>query len=90
MSKSMQTFGAVVAIALSTASPAFAQATDEKACSDQERANQTLSEKLGRTNGVICPPEVDKSISTAPPDTGKTPIIPPPGSPGGNPNVQPK
>jgi hypothetical protein len=24
------------------------------------------------------------------PDTGNTPVIPPPGSPGGNPNVQPK
>jgi hypothetical protein len=24
------------------------------------------------------------------PDTGNTPVIPPPGSPGGNPNVRPK
>ena len=61
-----------------------------KACSEQERSNQTLSEKLGQTHGVICPPDIDRGMKAPTPDVGKTPVIPPPGSPGGNPNVQPK
>jgi hypothetical protein len=72
------------------ASAALAQSTDPKACSQQERANQTLSEKLGQTNGVICPPEIDPAIKAPTPKGGNTPVIPPPGSPGGDPNVQPK
>jgi len=47
----------------------------------------------GCSNGVIRPPVTgDKGVVT-PPDEGKTmpmPVIPPPGSPGGDPNVQPK
>ena len=57
---------------------------------EQERSNQTLGEKLGQTNGVICPPDIDKGMKAPTPYAGKTPVIPPPDSPGGNPNVQPK
>ena len=53
----------------------------------------TLSDKLEATGGVIRPPSgIDPEI-TAPapvPDPGTTPVIRPPGSPGGNPSVQPK
>ena len=51
-----------------------------------------LSESLSRTEGVITPRPMDGGIVTAPPvsDTGTTPVIRPPGEPGGNPNVQPK
>lgn len=53
----------------------------------------TLSDKLEKTGGVIKPPTgIDPGI-TAPapvPNPGTTPVIPPPGSPGGNPTVQPK
>ena len=50
-------------------------------------AHEPLGEKLNESNGgVICPP----GMSARPPDAGKTPVIPPPGNPGGNPNVQPK
>jgi hypothetical protein len=53
----------------------------------------TLSEKLEATDGVIRPPaNIDPEI-TAPapvPNPGTTPVIPPPGSPGGNPSVVPK
>ncbi len=75
---------------LAVASPAVAQTTDSKACTEQERKNQTLGEKLGQTGGVICPPEVDSGIKAPTPETGNTPVIPPPGSPGGNPNVHPR
>ena len=53
----------------------------------------TLSDKLERSDGVITPrANVDPGIKTTPPVTnpGTMPVIPPPGSPGGNPNVQPK
>lgn len=51
-----------------------------------------LSEKLARSGGVICPPEhVDPEIrQPTPPVGGSMPVIPPPGSPGGDRSVQPK
>ena len=67
-----------------------ALAADDKACSQQERTNETLSEKLDQTAGVICPPDIDPAIKVPTPNAGKTPVIPPPGSPGGDQNVQPK
>jgi hypothetical protein len=78
------------------------QTVDPNACSDVQRlrlenkdsprdpSSQTLSEKLGRTEGVICPPNVDPEMKAPAPNLGNTPIIPPPGSPGGDPNVRPK
>ena len=53
---------------------------------------ETLSEHLDRTDGVIRPPPVgDPDIVQQPPDTNATiKVIPPPGEPGGDPNVQPK
>ena len=52
--------------------------------------SQNLSEKLSRDEGVLCPPNLDPDIKLPTPDVGKTPVIPPPGSPGGNPSVRPK
>jgi hypothetical protein len=50
-----------------------------------------LSDKLAQSKGVICPPSgLDKDMEVAPPGGGWLKVIPPPGSPGGNPNVQPK
>jgi len=65
-------------------------AADDKACSQQERSNATLSEKLDQTAGVICPPDVDPAMKARTPDAGNTPVIPPPGSPGGDQSVRPK
>jgi hypothetical protein len=81
---------AALLITMGTVSSAWAQKTDSKACTEQERGNQTLSERLDQTNGVICAPDIDLGMKAPTPDAGKTPVIPPPGSPGGNPNVQPK
>ena len=45
-----------------------------------------LSDKLARSGGVICPPEhVDSEIKQPTPPGGTMPVIPPPGSPGGDP-----
>jgi len=52
---------------------------------------EPLSDKLARSDGVLCPPAgVDPEIRAPTPETGKTPVIPPPGSPGGDPTVRPK
>jgi hypothetical protein len=83
---------AVRSAAFAQTQSAQAQTVDPKACSDTaaHASNQTLSDKLSQTNGVICPPNVDPGIKAQAPDTGKMPVIPPPGSPGGDPSVQPK
>jgi hypothetical protein len=57
----------------------------------QMQANGNLSDKLARSDGVICPPsQVDPEIKAPTPPGGAMPVIPPPGSPGGDPSVQPK
>ena len=51
----------------------------------------TLSDQLAASQGVICPPAgVDPQMQQQPPAGGAMRIIPPPGSPGGDPSVQPK
>ena len=62
--------------------------TDGKA--PDAKAGDTLSDKLARSDGVICPPNVDPEIKAPTPEGGKMPVIPPPGSPGGDPSIQPK
>ena len=73
-------------------SSAIAQTQGGGDCADTaaRTPNQSLSDKLARSNGVICPPEVDPHMNTPAPQGGSTPVIPPPGSPGSNPKVQPK
>ena len=79
-------------------------AVDPKACAPGERLTQdpqtqkptttgrgeNLSDKLSRNEGVLCPPNLDPDIKAPTPDVGDKPVIPPPGSPGANPNVRPK
>jgi hypothetical protein len=55
------------------------------------QAAEPLGDKLAKSDGVLCPPAgVDPEIRAPTPDAGNTPVIPPPGSPGGNPDVRPK
>jgi hypothetical protein len=81
-------------------------AADHKACAPGDRlqpgergpqapggsatTGENLSDKLARTDGVICPPNVDPEIKAPTPEGGKMPVIPPPGAPGGDPSVRPK
>ena len=52
---------------------------------------EPLADKLARSDGVLCPPAgIDPEMRAPAPDGGKTPVIPPPGSPGGDPTVRPK
>ena len=72
-------------------------------CKPQERAtigagqelaakdDKPLSDKLARTDGVICPPPaVDPDIKAPTPPGGRIQVIPPPGAPGGDQSVRPK
>jgi hypothetical protein len=77
------------------------QIRDLKACAQGRRSGGTapqtlgsgagtLSDKLAQTDGVICPADVDPDIKVPTPQGGSMPVIPPPGSPGGDPSVRPK
>ena len=73
-------------------------------CAPQDRPNrqadgtttgqsrEPLGDRLAKSDGVLCPPSgVDPDMHAPAPDTGgNTPVIPPPGSPGGDPTVRPK
>jgi len=55
------------------------------------QAGAALTDKLAKSDGVLCPPAgVDPEIRAPAPDVGRMPVIPPPGSPGGDPTVRPK
>jgi hypothetical protein len=55
---------------------------------------ESLGERLDRSDGVIRPPEgvaPDMRVPPKDPAAGSTmPVIPPPGTPGGDPTLQPK
>jgi hypothetical protein len=52
---------------------------------------EPLGDKLARSEGVLCPPAgIDPEMHAPAPDVGNTPVIPPPGSPGGDPAIRPK
>jgi hypothetical protein len=54
-------------------------------------SSEPLSDKLAQSKGVICPPAgIDRDMQVTPPTGGHLKVIPPPGTPGGDPNVQPK
>ena len=54
--------------------------------------SRSSSSELSRSGGVITPPaEVDPRMKQTPPPSGDNmPVVPPPGTPGGNPSVKPK
>ena len=53
----------------------------------------SMSDRLSRSQGTVQPPSVDPGINKSPPAPGAAgtmPVIPPPGTPGGNRAVVPK
>jgi hypothetical protein len=55
------------------------------------QSREPLGDRLARSDGVLCPPSgVDPEMRAPTPQGGNTPVIPPPGSPGGDPTVRPK
>jgi len=84
---------AAAALTLAMTVTAFAQvqSADPKTCANgADSPNQNLSDKLDKSNGVICPPNVDPNIKAPTPQAGEMRVIPPPGTPGGDPSVRPK
>jgi hypothetical protein len=56
-------------------------------------AGKPLGDTLAQSDGVLCPPaDVDPAMRAPLPnsESNPMPVIPPPGSPGGDPNVRPK
>jgi hypothetical protein len=95
--------GFVAASAFAVAAQAGAAAENEPAAKSSRRtvpeaaspgsggSAEPLSDKLHRQDGVIRPPSgIDPEMTQKPPPVGKTPVIPPPGTPGGEPGVDPK
>jgi hypothetical protein len=83
----------ILAVAVLCAAIGTTRAADTTGCTPQEKqqAKQNApSQKLDDTAAVICPPDVDPAMKAPTPSTGDKAVIPPPGTPGGNPNVQPK
>jgi hypothetical protein len=72
--------------------PTQQEHSDPNACAPRpETTGAPLGDKLAKTDGVICPPAgVDPDIKAPTPQSGTMPVIPPPGSTGGDPNIQPK
>jgi hypothetical protein len=55
------------------------------------QSNEPIGDKLAKSDGILCPPSgVDPEMRAPTPDVGNTPVIPPPGSPGGDPSLRPK
>ena len=71
--------------------PSLAPVPPEVVAPDQSRgrdADQTLSSRLAQSNGTLRPPAaVDPGMQRAPTERGTTPVIPPPGTPGGAPGA---
>jgi len=73
--------------------PAESTAPPTDPSTDDHKPEVPLTEKLKQGEGVLEPPRgMDPEIQKEPPvrNPGTTPVLPPPGEPGGDPDVQPK
>jgi hypothetical protein len=58
---------------------------------NETTGSRPLSDRLSQSKGVICPPAgIDPGIAVPPVSGGRMPVIPPPGTPGGDPSIEPK
>ena len=56
-----------------------------------DQSREPLGDKLARSDGVLCPPaDVDPQMRAPTPRGGSMPVVPPPGSLGGDPTIRPK
>ena len=83
---------AAALIGFGTAAIAAEQPADQPNTPTVPPASGTSSSELNRSGGVITPPaNVDPGMKQTPPPSGaKMPVIPPPGTPGGDPSIKPK
>jgi hypothetical protein len=79
------------ALAPQSSQPDSTGPQDPRSTGSTCRSGETLSKCLESTDGVIRPPSnITPNNVITPPDPGTTRVIPPPGSPGGNPTLEPK
>lgn len=80
----------MTAVAMSLASASMAQT--RQGAEQKPDDPPSLTDKLDKSEGVLKPPpDIDPQIAKPPPKTpAPTPVIPPPGEPGGDQSVQPK
>jgi hypothetical protein len=94
----MKTFVLTSSIILLCCGPVLAQDAPAPAANpegvpntDLSKRHGDLSDKLNATDGVIRPESnIDPGMRKPAPAEGSTPVIPPPGSPGGPQGVEPK
>jgi hypothetical protein len=71
--------------------PGMEQGTRARPGQTTGQSREPLSDRLAQSDGVMCPPSgIDPQMHKDAPAEGRTPVIPPPGSPGGDQNVRPK
>ena len=82
-------FGAITAAA---AADSNGRSADQPTPLTAPPLSGTTSSDLARSGGVITPPDdVDPHMKRMPPHSGdRMPVIPPPGTPGGDQSVKPK
>jgi hypothetical protein len=90
----------LLGLAFFATGPAIAQTGQGQATPQQvpvapqdQESGGSLSKQLNQTNGVIHPPaDADQDAVKPTPPVGQqsTPVIPPPGTPGTNQNIEPK
>ena len=82
----------VVAGAAAWADPAERDHQPRSETEGQAPPSDNPSRQLDRSKGVIQPPQsIDPDMQVTPPQPDKNmPVIPPPGSPGGNQRIEPK
>jgi hypothetical protein len=72
-------------------SPECQRGATSPATPGETTGSANLSDELSRSKGIICPPAgIDPGISAPPLGGGVMPVIPPPGTPGGDPGIIPK
>jgi hypothetical protein len=102
----MRSIVLIAAMSVALAGPALAQSTRDApfeggvTCPPDVKGepptvgnggSKSLSEKLADSKGVICPPAgLDQDMQVRPPGGGQLKVVPPPGTPGGDPRTQPK
>src|SRR6266851_801636 len=75
---------------LPPATPAHKTVPDATGPGNSGSSREPLSDKLDRSGGVIRPPSgIDPGLTQSPPQSGssKMPVIPPPGTRGGEPEI---
>ena len=90
--RSMWLFAAVSFGLASVGAAAEDQSVKQPSTPVAPPASGSTSTELSRSGGVITPPaNVDPGMKKSPPASGDNmPVVPPPGTPGGNPAVKPK